>query len=123
MMLEEMKNEAGKDGEGVSRSPMVLEDDTTDFHGGVVNLEGEMTDENMRATYQAMEDKLEQMMQNTNSTFNMGQTMMSEMNMQTRANFAKMVRDEADKKSKDQDHHKHPYFKNQVVSKAPMSDF
>ena len=62
MMLEEMKNEAGKDGEGVSRSPMVLEDDTTDFHGGVVNLEGEMTDENMRATFLAMEDKLEQMM-------------------------------------------------------------
>ena len=73
-------------------------EDSIEFKGGAVTLEGhaERTNEgdDLRASYLAFEDKLQQMMKDTmTSNFKeanlMTQTMMTDLKMPTQANFSK----------------------------------
>ena len=72
MMLEEMKKNEQKNGEGIARPTIQELEDSLLFKAGEMTVEDR--EEEMRDTYFAFADKLENMMHNTQSTIMGGQT-------------------------------------------------
>ena len=71
MMLEEMKRNEQKNGEGIARPTIQELEDSLLFKAGEMTVEDK--EEEMRDTYFAFADKLENMMHNTQSTIMGGQ--------------------------------------------------
>ena len=107
-------------------------EDSIEFKRGAVTLEENalMTNtdrDELRASYLAFEDKLQQIMKDTvtsgfkEQTNNegddnvMGQTMMTDLKMPTQVNFSKFKHLDKDMKVSGGDIRKHPYFKNDAV--------
>ena len=72
MMLEEMKKNEQKNGEGIARPTIQELEDSLVFKAGEMTVEDR--EEEMRDTYFAYADRLENIMHNTQSTVMGGQT-------------------------------------------------